>query len=74
MEDKIKQAGIELWRDYCAQKMKIEDLTEQRAELLEALVLIMPLAKGYAANNIVGSNAKYVEMAEEVIARHEGKI
>lgn len=46
---------------------------EARARvLLEVLVLILPLAKGYASANRVGSNDDYVAKAEAVIAREEG--
>ena len=38
-------------------------------DLLEALELILPLAKGYVAKNQVGSNQQYVESAEAAIAK-----
>lgn len=38
-------------------------------ELVEALRLILPLAKGYSASHPVGSNDKYVSIAEEVLAK-----
>lgn len=45
---------------------KIARLTRERDDLREALVLILPLAKGYAHAHKVGSNAKYVALAERV--------
>jgi len=39
-------------------------------EAVEALRLILPLAKGYVANNQVGSNQKYIEIAEQVLSKH----
>ncbi len=38
-------------------------------ELLEALILILPLAKGYVANNRVGSNERYLKIAEQAITK-----
>ena len=41
----------------------------QRVEMLGgALALVMPMAKGYAADHPVGSNAEYVRDAESVLA------
>ena len=37
-----------------------------------ALELILPLAKGYAADHPVGSNAEYVKEAEAALARVRG--
>ena len=42
------------------------------AELLEALRLILPMAKGYAALHPVGSNAAYCEQASAAIAKAGG--
>jgi len=38
------------------------------AEAREALELIVPLAKGYAAEHPVGSNQQYVEIAQAALA------
>ena len=38
-------------------------------ELLEALKLVLPLAKGYAAEHLIGSNSAYCQQADEVIAK-----
>ena len=38
-------------------------------EAVEALALILPIAKGYAAVNRVGSNLAYVSSAEAILAR-----
>lgn len=38
-------------------------------ELTDALALILPLAKGYAAAHQVGSNAEYVSQAEAILLR-----
>lgn len=40
-------------------------------ELVTALRLILPLAKGYAAEHPVGSNALYVATAESVLDEEE---
>jgi predicted RNase H-like nuclease (RuvC/YqgF family) len=54
---------------------EIFDLTQQlaaangRVEMLEdSLRLILPLAKGYVAHNNVGSNRKYIEIAEATLS------
>tara|TARA_R110002074_G_C12558458_1_gene667666 strand:+ start:44235 stop:45113 length:879 start_codon:yes stop_codon:yes gene_type:complete len=45
------------------------DAAIARVEKLEAVLsLILPLAKGYAAQNRVGSNAEYIASAEETLA------
>ncbi len=46
-------------------------LLAQRDELLAVLKLVLPLAKGYAAQICVGSNQLYVTAAEEAIAKIE---
>ena len=43
-------------------------------ELLRALVLILPLAKGYVASNRVGSNDKYIQIAEAAVAKATGNV
>lgn len=40
--------------------------------LEEALKLILPLAKGYVAKNRVGSNEKYIEIADAMLAARSG--
>jgi hypothetical protein len=40
---------------------------KQQEKLLEALELILPLAKGYVANHKVGSNEDYISFAEDTI-------
>ena len=40
-------------------------------ELVEALELIIPLAKGYVAHNEVGSNRKYLNIAEQVLSKYK---
>lgn len=44
-----------------------EALVAERDALMDTLRLILPLAKGYAAANPVGSNAEYVTTAEAVL-------
>ena len=44
-------------------------MQKSKSEALEALDLILPLAKGYVANNPVGSNQKYIRIAEAVLAK-----
>ena len=41
--------------------------------LVEALILILPLAKGYAAEHSVGSNQIYVTEAETALAKVKGQ-
>lgn len=40
----------------------------------KALRLTLPMAKGYAAQHKVGSNAKYIEYAEEQLALAEAEM
>ena len=49
-----------------------ERLRAVNAALLEALRLILPLAKGYAAQNRVGSNDEYIRISESAIAAAKG--
>ena len=44
-----------------------EEVGEYIEELERTLTLILPLAKGYAAMHPVGSNAEYVQEAENVL-------
>jgi len=44
---------------------------EVKEELEKALILILPLARGYAYTNNVGANKRYIEHAEEVLAQAE---
>lgn len=41
-------------------------------ELYDALKLILPMAKGYAASNPVGSNDKYIADVEALLAKVAG--
>lgn len=41
--------------------------------LYEALQLILPLAKGYASANRVGSNAEYIAEAEQALSQAIGE-
>lgn len=51
-----------------------DSLRERITELREALTLILPLAKGYAAEHPVGSNQAYVNAACDVLRiEHEGE-
>jgi len=43
-------------------------IAKQYAELLSAIVLILPMAKGYASEHPVGSNDAYCNQAELAIA------
>jgi hypothetical protein len=51
----------------------VGQLEREREEVREALLLILPLAKGYAATHPVGSNQKYVEIAARAAAGAEDK-
>ena len=44
-------------------------LVSENDRLREALSLILRLAKGYVANNRIGSNRKYLQIAEEALER-----
>lgn len=59
-------------RVYTEAADEIELLRGESTDLLTALELIFPLAKGYAAVNRVGSNARYVEAAEAAISKARG--
>jgi len=51
-------------------KMSFEPLPSQiPPQEVDVISLILPLAKGYAAEHRVGSNQKYVEIAEEYIKK-----
>lgn len=50
-----------------AEEQARSDYAERVRELAEALALILPLAKGYAAEHPVGSNAAHVAHAESLI-------
>lgn len=65
IERQIKQAIC-----YCSD---VEKLKQEHDRALDALALILPLAKGYVANNRVGSNEEYIKVAEETINRLRGK-
>ncbi len=41
------------------------------AELVEALILILPMAKGYASANRVGNNDEHINAARAAIAKHD---
>lgn len=47
---------------------ELAEARKQVAALREALDLVPPLAKGYAAQNNVGSNRRYIEVAEAALA------
>jgi len=49
----------------------MESAEPVNAELLAALELILPMAKGYAAVNQVGSNKAFCEIAEAAILKAE---
>mgnify|MGYP001569346772 CR=1 FL=1 len=48
-----------------------EEMMEENNRLIDIINLILPLAKGYVAKNQVGSNQKYIEIAEEIIAKKQ---
>jgi hypothetical protein len=53
--------------------VEIHRLTAQSDELLAALKLILPLAKGYAHQHRVGSNQAYCDQADAAIAKAVGQ-
>ena len=57
------------------EELKAKALVELEAELarvMGALELVLPMARGYAAANRVGSNAAYISLAEAALAGKEG--
>lgn len=64
-----KAIGCETYAD--AKGKTIDELVAavlaERDSLREALVLILPMAKGYAHNNDVGNNRKFIEQAESAL-------
>lgn len=67
--EQVFQADVEYTRSDLLATLK-----RQRDMLLEALKLVLPLAKGYAAANLVGSNAEYIRIAEVAIVDVEGSL
>lgn len=76
LEERLRRLGIDLedayamevcaraaWRIAKLQEL-LSDMELQRDTLASALRLILPLAKGYAAEHPVGSNERYVIEAE----------
>jgi len=61
---------------YSASLQDVKDLWDKYRkldlvpELVVALELILPLAKGYVAHNEVGSNRKYLNIAEQVLSKY----
>lgn len=73
--DRLRAEVASLSEQYASDGRRIVDLTQQlaaangRVEMLEdSLRLILPLAKGYVAHNNVGSNRKYIEIAEAALS------
>lgn len=48
----------------------INEAAAEKAELLDWLSVILPMAKGYAYANRVGANQEKIDGAEEAIAKH----
>lgn len=46
---------------------KSAEAAKEREKAREVISLILPLAKGYVAKNDVGSNQKYIEVAEDYL-------
>ena len=46
---------------------RVEYIEAENIALKNALRLVLPMAKGYAAEHRVGSNAEYVLAAEEIL-------
>ena len=57
------------WQGYAAWLVRASNNHEA---LVEALTLVLPMAKGYAHAHRVGSNEAYVEQAESVLAQATG--
>lgn len=49
----------------------IEKYENKIKELVEALLIILPMAKGYAAENRVGSNDRYIEIASKALTNFD---
>ena len=79
IREEIQYIIIKLLNDEDFDILNIEDATSAIIEiirkgdkpLLEALKLVLPMAKGYAYKNNVGSNMKYIETAEKAITEFE---
>lgn len=56
--------------DYSVEELKNERVRLAKAK--EAISLILPMAKGYAYKNDVGSNIKYVRIAEDTLTEIGG--
>ena len=52
---------------------KIRRLKKQNELMVEALELILPLAKGYARQYNVGSNHKYIIQAQQALKSAKGE-
>lgn len=65
--EKVSQEYQKRIREEYVPKTLMMTEEETTSELLEALVLILPLAKGYVVKNRVGSNQKYIEIAQQAI-------
>jgi len=71
----VKMEDIEVWM---AEREKLQNDLAKKSDLLGeclgALELILPLAKGYAADNRVGSNAEYISVAEDLLAKRKEEL
>lgn len=59
-EQKLVEAKLQL--------VEAKNKSERLKAVVEALNLVLPMAKGYASEHRVGSNAEYVLAAEEALA------
>lgn len=76
LEERLRRAGQDFGDEYLMEvcgraawkiarlQEVVSDMETQRSTLVSALRLILPLAKGYAAEHPVGSNERYVIEAE----------
>lgn len=63
--------GLRGWAPADCPTEIVGDLINARDEAETALALILPMAKGYAAEHPVGSNAEYVKAAEAALAERD---
>lgn len=71
LENRSRELAYEAEQKLIEAKLRLveaENNAERLKAVIEALRLILPMAKGYASEHRVGSNAEYVLAAEEALA------
>ncbi len=57
-----------------ASEERVKELEAENLVKTKALELILPMAKGYAANHPVGSNQKYIDISEQALSQHPSEL